>query len=278
MQIKDNFAQNFSFANNFSKIFEQKTPALTKVEQAIQPLVSKYGSTDTNDLSNVTKGTKTTMEKLQDNLIEEDEALSAVDFIDENGDGIQDVEDSLTSMESILDGVTDEEDMQGIQDELTSMMEEINKIATNAFGEINKIADESSGITSNGDNSFTLSIGDKEIDIQLMSFDSESLGLNAIDVTKEGGLEEAYDILTAARDAVAGELEYLGNVKQEIYDTFDAYKAEVEESILSQLGNVSDAQADDILARLQAIVLKESENVVLAQLDQKPENVLALVN
>lgn len=271
MQINNTFLQNFSFSNNFGNIFDKSPNTLTKVEQAIQPLVSKYGATDNNDLSNVTKASQTSMQKLQDDLITEDETISALDFVDENGDGVEDIDDSLTSMESILNGITDEEDLQGIQDELMAMMDSIDKIAQKAFGEIAQKAENSSGITALSDNSYLLSIGDSELEIDIMSLDSESLGLREIDVTKEGGIEEAIGIIENAQKSIVDGLQYLTDVKQEIYDTFDSYKTQVEDEL-----GFTHSSFDDMLAQLKDAIVNDSTLALLAQSNQKPETVLAL--
>lgn len=271
------FKQNFSFANNFEKMFDNTPKSLNKVEEALQPIVSKYGATDTHNFSNVNKVNKTSMDKLEDSLLDEDETLNALDFVDENGDGIDDVKDSVSSLGSILDGITDEEDLANIQAELVAIMDEIDKIAQNTFGAIYDIANNSSGISSINSNSFVLSIGNTDLEIDIMDMDSTSLGLRDIDITKEGGLEEAFEILSNAQKALSDGLSYLGDVKEEIYNTFDEYKAEVEADILSQLENYKGDDADEILEALKNVVLERSDEVVLAQMSQEPQTVLAMV-
>lgn len=290
MQINNTFANNFSFASNFNNIFDKSPKALTKVEEAIKPLVSKYGATDNNDFSNINKVDTTSMDKLQNAVMEEDETITALDFVDENGDGIEDVDVSINSLADLLDGVTDETDLQGIQDEIDTMLNEIDLIAQNTYDAISKLAGSSEGISTTAtkdsiisgavtsrDSSFSVSIGDKEVSFDIMDMDSTSLGLRDIDITKEGGLDAAYDIINSAQSKLDEGLDYLSNVKSEITDTFEQYKSEVISDIESQLSNQSGAAKDDFLNQLQSIVIQNADLAVQAQLNQKPEAVLALV-
>lgn len=284
MQVGENFLGGFGFTNNFANIFDKSPKTISKVEQAIQPLVSKYGATDSNDFSNVTKATLTAMDKLQDSVIEDDETLDAFDFIEATEEGLFDVDDSLNSMESLLAGVTDEEDLAGIQAELSGMIDEINKIAENAFGEIDEIVATSEGISavegsSNGrGNTFSVSIGDKEVKIDIMDFSAEGLGLNAIDLTKDGGFDEAVDIINQAKMKIEDGLSYLSGVKDEIVNTFNQYKDEVISDIMGQIGDTTSIEAQDLLKQLQAIVVENADEAVIAQMNREPEAVLALID
>lgn len=290
MQLNNTFAKNFSFASNFNNVFDKAPKTLSKVEEAIKPLVSKYGATDNNDISNINKVDTTSMDKLQNAVMEEDETITALDFVDENGDGIEDVDVSINSLADLLDGVTDETDLQGIQDEIDTMLNEIDLIAQNTYDAISKLAGSSEGISTTAtkdsiisgavtsrDSSFSVSIGDKEVSFDIMDMDSTSLGLRDIDITKEGGLDAAYDIINSAQSKLDEGLDYLSNVKSEITDTFEQYKSEVISDIESQLSNQSGAAKDDFLNQLQSIVIQNADLAVQAQLNQKPEAVLALV-
>lgn len=280
MQINNNnnLLANFSFKNNFGNMMDKSPKNLSKIEEALQPIVSKYGTTDTHNFSRIANADETSMDKLQNAVIEEDDTLTALDFVDENGDGVDDVGDSMSSLTSLLDGITDEDDLANIQAELVALMDEIDKIAQNTFGAITEIANNSSGITTIDQNNYSLSIGNTDLEIEIMDMDSTSLGLRDIDITKEGGIDEAYEILSNAQESISNGLSYLSDVKEEIYNTFDEYKAEVEADILSQLKNYKGDDADDILESLKNAVLNRSDEVVIAQLNQQPESVVALIS
>ncbi len=264
---------------NNNSIFEKKSGALSKVEEALKPIVNKYGTTDEHDFSKITNAKETNTEKLQAAIIEEDDTINSLDFVDENGVGMENIDEEVDSMESLLNGITDEEDLQGIQAELTAMMDEIDKIAQNTYNAVNEIAGNSNGITkldtqADGINgSYSVSIGDKDVAIDVMDMDSKSLGLRDIDVTQEGGLQDAFDKINSAKDKLAGGLNYLGDVKQNINDTFEDYKSTLDTDTVNQLNTISNEEADNMLAQIKA----DADVALLAQMNQDPKFVLSVI-
>lgn len=140
---------NFSFNKNFQNIFQNKTNNQKQNNSIVTQSLAKLSETqelktDTNDVANISEEMRARIDHLT-NSQPVNEATAVLDVAMEALKEIDGVLDSMIEVTTLVaDGtITDEEDIQGIQDELMGYADEIDKIANAAEFAGHKIFDGS---------------------------------------------------------------------------------------------------------------------------------------
>ena len=205
---------------------------------------------------------------------------------------VQTAEGALTEVHSMLNrmvelaiqsanGTSDDKvDRANIQEEINSLMDEINRIsdATNFNGI--KLLDGSygDGVSSTG----ILQIGDtaetfNQLTMSIASTSAQDLGIDAIDLKTQAGASAAVDRIKKAINTVSTIRGKLGAVQNRLEHTINNLSVQTE-NITAAESRIRDVDmADEMMAYTKNNILVQASQAMLAQANMVPQGVLQLL-
>ena len=205
---------------------------------------------------------------------------------------VQTAEGALTEVHSMLNrmvelaiqsanGTSDDKvDRANIQEEINSLMDEINRIsdATNFNGI--KLLDGSygDGVSSTG----ILQIGDtaetfNQLTMSIASTSAQDLGIDAIDLKTQAGASAAVDLIKKAINTVSTIRGKLGAVQNRLEHTINNLSVQTE-NITAAESRIRDVDmADEMMAYTKNNILVQASQAMLAQANMVPQGVLQLL-
>lgn len=176
------------------------------------------------------------------------------------------------AVQSANDTNTDE-DRANLQAEVTQLLDEIDRIATTTqFNGMELLdgsfTDKVFHIGANADQTLTVQIGDMQ---------AGTLGIDAIDISTQGGAESAIPLLDTALDTVSSQRSDLGAVQNRLEHTINNLQVAAENltAAESRIRDVDVALETTNFVKNQILV--QAATAMLAQANVKPQSVLQLL-
>ena len=203
---------------------------------------------------------------------------------------IQTAEGALNETHSILNrmrdlsvqasnGTNSAEDLTAIQDEITSLTTEVDRIATTTDFNGTKLLDGSLATAGAG---VTLQIGanntaDEKMEVLIgdMSSAADGLGLAALDVTADAAA--AIDTIDGAIDLVSAQRSKLGANQNRLEHTINNLTT-TKENLSEANSRIRDVDmAEEMMSFTKNNILSQASTSMLAQANQMPQSVLQLL-
>ncbi|MDQ0206938.1 flagellin N-terminal helical domain-containing protein [Alkalicoccobacillus murimartini] len=168
-------------------------------------------------------------------------------------------------------------DRAAIQEELTALTEEIDRIAdTTAFND-RKLID---GTLSGDTNAIKFHIGansGQSISVSINSMKSEALGLSGVSLATQSGAEAAISTINDAINSVSTQRSALGAVQNRLEHTISNLdnSAENLQAAESRIRDVD--MAKEVMEFTKNNILSQASQAMLAQANQAPQSVLQLL-
>ena len=205
---------------------------------------------------------------------------------------VQTAEGALTEVHSMLNrmvelaiqsanGTSDDKvDRANIQEEINSLMDEIDRISDSTNFNGIKLLDGSygDGVSSTG----TLQIGDtaetfNQLTMSIASTSAEDLGIDAIDLKTQAGASAAVDLIKTAINTVSTIRGKLGAVQNRLEHTINNLSVQTE-NITAAESRIRDVDmADEMMAYTKNNILVQASQAMLAQANMVPQGVLQLL-
>ncbi len=201
---------------------------------------------------------------------------------------VQTAEGALTEVHSMLNRMVelahqsangtyqDTIDRENLQKEVTSLTDEINRIAQGTnFNGLNLL----DGTQSNG---LTLQIGDtsdsfNKLTVTIKNMDATSLTLNNIDISTQSGAQGAVATIKAAINAVSGTRGDLGALQNRLEHTINNLGV-TSENMTAAESRIRDVDmAKEMMSYTKNNILVQASQAMLAQANQLPQGVLQLL-
>ncbi|HIW83895.1 MAG TPA: flagellin, partial [Candidatus Dorea gallistercoris] len=155
-------------------------------------------------------------------------------------------------------------------------------ITTTAASEITvTVAATAAGTAAEG-RDLTLQIGDSaasynQMTVSVKAMDTESLGINNIDISTQSGAKSAIDVIKAAINQVSSTRGDLGAIQNRLEHTINNLSVTTE-NMTSAESRIRDTDiAEEMMAYTKNNILVQSSQAMLAQANQIPQGVLQLL-
>lgn len=201
---------------------------------------------------------------------------------------VQTAEGALTEVHSMLNRMVelahqsangtyqDTIDRENLQKEVTSLTDEINRIAQGTnFNGLNLLdGTQSSGLTLQiGDTSDTFN----QLTVTIKNMDATSLTLNNIDISTQSGAQGAVATIKAAINAVSGTRGDLGALQNRLEHTINNLGV-TSENMTAAESRIRDVDmAKEMMSYTKNNILVQASQAMLAQANQLPQGVLQLL-
>ncbi|MGI6574699.1 MAG: flagellin [bacterium] len=195
---------------------------------------------------------------------------------------IQTAEGALNETHSILqrmrelavqaaNGTNDADDLSALQEEVTQLIEEIDRIATNTEFNKTTLLDGNAAITlhigANSGQSIEITIGDMQAE--------SGLGINAIDISSDA--DSAIDTIDAAIKTVSDERASLGAYQNRLEHTINNLNVSAE-NLTAAESRIRDVDmAQEMLEFTKNQILVQAGTAMLANANVRPQSVLQLL-
>lgn len=169
------------------------------------------------------------------------------------------------------------DDRAEIQKEVTDLISEVDRIATDTEFNTQKLLDGTGGDAGK----FTFQIGankDQKIDVTFAKMDSTSLGVNAIDLSADAATSTAaIDTIDAAIKTVSDERAQLGAKQNRLDHTINNLSTS-SENLTAAESRIRDVDmAKEMMEQTKNSILSQASQAMLSQANQQPQNVLQLL-
>lgn len=215
-----------------------------------------------------------------------DNSQDAVSLIQTADGALSEVTDMLQRMRELsvqaANGINTAEDLSAIQKEIDSLTDEVDRIAsTTEFngnmlldGSLNKRDyDESIG-------ALTVQVGANEgqsIDILIADCSSKAIGIADVDVSLDGGPENALDAFAGALDYITDVRSQLGAYQNRLEHTTNSLDT-TSENMNSAISRIQDTDmATTMVEYTKYTVLQQAGTSALAQANELPQLALQLL-
>jgi len=210
-------------------------------------------------------------------------ANDAVSLVNTYDGASAEVESILVRMRELSvqssNGTYQDTDRALAQKEVTALQSEIGRIATNTTFNHQKIADGTGG---DGSGVFTFRVGPQassadDVTVTLGAIDATTLGVNAVDISTAAGASSAVASVDTALGTLASSRAVAGAFVNRLGHTV-ANLQNVSQRTQEALSGVEDADyASESAALARGNVLAQAGTAMLAQANQSPQYVLALL-
>ena len=177
------------------------------------------------------------------------------------------------AVQSANDTNQDSVDRQAIQAEVTSLLEEIDRIAGQT--EFNE-----KGLLQTGGVAFKFHIGANEgqsIDVTIGDMDAATLLIDSIDLGTQGGADSAITLINDAINSVSTERANLGAVQNRLEHTINNLGTSAENLQASESRIRDVDMAKEMMEFTKQNILQQAATAMLAQANQAPQGVLQLL-
>ncbi len=164
-------------------------------------------------------------------------------------------------------------DRAEIQEEILQLIDELNRIATNTEFNTQVLLDGSAV-------SLAFQIGanaTQTMDIGISNMDATALGVNAVDLSTQGGADSAIGTIDGAITTVSTERAKLGAYQNRLEHTI-ANLGVASENLTAAESRIRDVDmAEEMMAFTKNQILMQAGTAMLAQANIKPQSVLQLL-
>ena len=235
--------------------------------------------TDIGDGSTVTIGENTYTFKLGDSFsvsgttITLDKNATATERLEQAGDG-------LSQMTNTIFSIGHEGGGKIVIDELKGNQKELDKLATREG--INSLLSYTAVTPKDESKGLVLQIGDTDDDynqlkVSIGATDCKSLGIDGIDISKQGSAQSAIDQIKDAINKVSDIRGTLGATQNRLDHTINNLSV-MTENIQDAESTIRDVDvAEEMMAYTKNNILIQSAQAMLAQANQVPQGVLQLL-
>ena len=200
---------------------------------------------------------------------------------------IQTAEGALSETHSILNrmrdlsvqsvnGTNTDDDRAAIQKEITSLKDEVSRIANDTEFNTQKLLNKTGGASG----SFTFQIGSnagQKIDVSIDDMTASGLSINDLDVSSASGASGAIDSLDAAIKTVSTQRADLGAVQNRLDHTISNLSTTKENLSEANSRIVDVDMAEEMMSFTKSNILSQAATSMLAQANQMPQGVLSLL-
>ena len=155
-------------------------------------------------------------------------------------------------------------------------------VTTTAATNITKAVSAAAAGTAAEGRDLTLQIGDSaasynQMTVSVKAMDTESLGINNIDISTQSGAKSAIDVIKAAINQVSSTRGDLGAIQNRLEHTINNLSVTTE-NMTSAESRIRDTDiAEEMMAYTKNNILVQSSQAMLAQANQIPQGVLQLL-
>ncbi|MBC7077455.1 MAG: flagellin [Synergistales bacterium] len=165
------------------------------------------------------------------------------------------------------------EDRRALQNEVTQLIAELDRIADQTEFNTQKLLD--------GSFAATLHIGanmDQNIAVSIGTMDASALGLASLDITAQTTANEAVSLVDAAIQSVSSERSKLGAIQNRLEHTINNLSV-AKENLTAAESRIRDLDmAEEMMAFTRSQILMQAGTAMLAQANQVPAVVLQLLS
>ena len=172
-----------------------------------------------------------------------------------------------------------------VQKDITDMSSLVNSktgLATDIKAADNVTIEFKTGTSSKNGNALVFQVGaentdDQRASLSIANMNSDSLGLTALDISKQGGATAAIDIISKAVATVSSTRADLGALQNELEHTANNLST-MNENLTSAESTIRDVDmTDEYVQYSKNQILSQAANSMLAQANAQPQNVLTLL-
>ncbi len=215
-----------------------------------------------------------------------DNSEDAVSLIQTADGALTEVADMLQRMRELsiqaANGTNSSSEVSAIQKEIDSLTDEVDRIASTTDFNGNTLLDGSLNKRDYDETigALTVQIGANEgqtIDIFIADCSAKAIGIADVDVTKEGGPEEAMDALAGAIDYITDVRSQLGAYQNRLEHTTNSLDT-TSENMNSAISRIQDTDmASAMVEYTKYTVLQQAGTSALAQANELPQLALQLL-
>ncbi len=215
-----------------------------------------------------------------------DNSEDAVSLIQTADGALTEVADMLQRMRELsiqaANGTNSSSEVSAIQKEIDSLTDEVDRIASTTDFNGNTLLDGSLNKRDYDETigALTVQIGANEgqtIDIFIADCSAKAIGIDDVDVTKEGGPEEAMDALAGAIDYITDVRSQLGAYQNRLEHTTNSLDT-TSENMNSAISRIQDTDmASAMVEYTKYTVLQQAGTSALAQANELPQLALQLL-
>ncbi len=215
-----------------------------------------------------------------------DNSEDAVSLIQTADGALTEVADMLQRMRELsiqaANGTNSSSEVSAIQKEIDSLTDEVDRIASTTDFNGNTLLDGSLNKRDYDETigALTVQIGANEgqtIDIFIADCSAKAIGIADVDVTKEGGPEEAMDALAEAIDYITDVRSQLGAYQNRLEHTTNSLDT-TSENMNSAISRIQDTDmASAMVEYTKYTVLQQAGTSALAQANELPQLALQLL-
>ncbi len=215
-----------------------------------------------------------------------DNSEDAVSLIQTADGALTEAADMLQRMRELsiqaANGTNSSSEVSAIQKEIDSLTDEVDRIASTTDFNGNTLLDGSLNKRDYDETigALTVQIGANEgqtIDIFIADCSAKAIGIADVDVTKEGGPEEAMDALAGAIDYITDVRSQLGAYQNRLEHTTNSLDT-TSENMNSAISRIQDTDmASAMVEYTKYTVLQQAGTSALAQANELPQLALQLL-
>lgn len=197
---------------------------------------------------------------------------------------IQTAEGALTETHAILQRMRElavqaandtntDDDRTALQNEITELIAEINRIASDTEFNTQTLLDGSFA-----DKIFHIGANSgQSIEVEISDMSASSLGVDGVDISDQGGADSAISTIDGAITTVSGERAKLGAYQNRLEHTINNLGTSAE-NLTAAESRIRDVDmAKEMMEQTRASILAQAAQAMLAQANQQPQGVLQLL-